>query len=79
MKKQLAVLTLVLLAVGCASTEVTASGEQLYPTAKKIPGREGMVYSPFNRQMVDVAGLKSGTLVSDPRFSAAEKKFFYVP
>ncbi len=79
MKKQFAILTTILLVVSCASPEVTASGDRVYPTAKKIAGREGFVYSPFNKQVVDVVGLKSGTLVSDPRFDAGEKKYFYVP
>jgi hypothetical protein len=79
MKKQLAIRTTILLVVSCASPEVTASGDSVYPTAKKIAGREGFVYSPFNKQVVDVVGLKSGTLVSDPRYDAGEKKYFYVP
>ena len=79
MKKQVAILTFILLVVSCASPEVTASGDRVYPTAKKIAGREGYVISPFNQQVVDVVGMKSGILVSDPRYAAAEKKFFYVP
>lgn len=50
-----------------------------YPVAKPVPGREGVVFSPFNNRLVDVSGWKSGTLVNDPRYPESEKKYFRVP
>lgn len=54
-----------------------ASGE--YPVARKVPGREGMVFSPYNNRLLSVEGLASGILVSDPQYPAAEKRYFRVP
>jgi hypothetical protein len=55
-----------------------------YEYAKKAPGREGFVLSPYNNKIIDVrddAGkqLARGTLVQDPTYPAAEKKYFRVP
>jgi len=55
-----------------------------YEFAKKAPGKEGFVLSPYNNKIIDVrddAGKKlaRGTLVSDPTYPAAEKKYFRVP
>lgn len=50
-----------------------------FPVAKPVPGKEGYVFSPFNNSLIDVKGLMSGTLVSDPRFQLSERKFFRVP
>lgn len=49
------------------------------PEAKSVPGREGMVFSPFNNKIVDVRGIPAGTLVTDPTYPASEKKIFRVP
>lgn len=49
------------------------------PTASPVPGRPGFVFSPFNNKLINVEGIASGTLVADPQFPAAEKKFFRVP
>lgn len=50
-----------------------------WPFATPVPGREGLVFSPYNQKIVDVSGLPSGTLVTDPTFSPDEKKLFRVP
>lgn len=57
----------------------TQSGPSDYPFASKIPGKEGFVFSPYNKKVVDVRGIPSGTLVADPLFPASEKKYFRVP
>jgi len=49
------------------------------PTAVPVPGKEGVVFSPFNNKPVDVKGFASGTLVADPTFPLEEKKYFRVP
>jgi len=56
-----------------------------YEFAKKAPGREGFVLSPYNNKIIDVRDEKTGkqfprgTLVSDPTYPASEKKYFRVP
>ena len=50
-----------------------------YPVAKKAPGKEGFVLSPYNQKLVDVRGIESGKLVRDPTYDPSEKKFFRVP
>ena len=50
-----------------------------YPTAVVIPGRPGMVFSPYNNQIVDLTGIAPGTLVADPQYPEAEKKHFRAP
>ncbi len=55
-----------------------------YEYAKKAPGKEGFVLSPYNNKIIDVrddAGKKlpRGTLVADPTYPASEKKYFRVP
>ena len=35
-----------------------------------FPGKEGFVFSPYNKKVVDVRGIPSGTLVADPMFPA---------
>jgi membrane-bound lytic murein transglycosylase len=50
-----------------------------YPVAKKAPGKEGFVLSPYNQKLVDVRGIASGKLVRDPTYDPSEKKFFRVP
>lgn len=49
------------------------------PIARPIPGKEGVVFSPFNNKPIDVKGYASGTLVADPTFPLEEKKYFRVP
>jgi hypothetical protein len=49
------------------------------PTAMKVPGKPGMVFSPFNNKVIDVSGIPSGKLVADPTYPASEKKHFRVP
>lgn len=49
------------------------------PVARQVPGKPGMVYSPYNNNIVDVTGMRPGSLVADPTFPAEEKKFFRVP
>jgi hypothetical protein len=50
-----------------------------YEVAKKAPGREGFVLSPYNQKLIDVRGFKSGDLVRDPTYDPSEKKYFRVP
>ncbi len=50
-----------------------------YPTAVVIPGRPGMVFSPYNNRVVDCIGMRSGALVMDPQYPREEKKWFFVP
>lgn len=50
-----------------------------YPFANPVPGKDGFVFSPFNNKVVDVRDIPSGTLVMDPTYPAADKKYFRVP
>jgi len=55
-----------------------------YPTAKKVPGREGVVLSPYNNKVVSIRDddgnlIPSGKLVNDPTYLESEKKYFRVP
>lgn len=50
-----------------------------YAFANPVPGKEGFVFSPYNNKVVDVRDIPSGTLVQDPTYPAAEKKYFRVP
>jgi len=50
-----------------------------YPFATPVPGKEGLVFSPYNNKVVDVRDIPSGTLVQDPTYPPADKKFFRVP
>ena len=50
-----------------------------YPTAVVIPGRPGMVFSPYNNRVIDCIGMRSGSLVMDPQYPREEKKWFIVP
>lgn len=50
-----------------------------YPFANKVPGKDGFVFSPYNNKVVDVREIPSGTLVADPTYPPAEKKYFRVP
>ncbi len=47
--------------------------------ARPIPGKPGMVFSPFNNKPVDVKGIPSGKLVYDPHYPQSENKKFRVP
>ena len=49
------------------------------PFGKVIPGREGYVLSPYHNKVVDVQGIKSGTLVFDPYDMEGKKRKFRVP
>lgn len=50
-----------------------------YTFANKVPGKDGFVFSPYNNKVVDVRDIPSGTLVQDPTYPPAEKKYFRVP
>lgn len=50
-----------------------------YPFAATVPGKEGFVFSPYNNKVIDVRDMPTGTLVQDPTYPAAEKKYFRVP
>nr|AWJ66202.1 4Fe-4S ferredoxin [uncultured bacterium] len=59
----------------CQSTAPKKSGK--YPYGKKVPGENGLVYSPYSESEVyiDVRGFKTGTEVKDPWTG----KIFLVP
>lgn len=57
----------------------TATTKPEYPYAAKVPGKDGFVFSPYNNKVIDVRDIPSGTLVQDPTFPAADKKYFRVP
>ena len=48
-----------------------------YPTALAIPGRPGEVFNPYTNAPVDVSGVPSGRLVTDPNDAQGRK--FRVP
>ena len=50
-----------------------------YQFAAPVPGKPGMVFSPYNNKVVDVRDIPSGTLVQDPTYPAEQKKYFRVP
>jgi len=50
-----------------------------YPFATPVPGKAGFVFSPYNNKVVDVRDIPSGTLVQDPTYPPADKKYFRVP
>lgn len=55
-----------------------------YPVASKVPGKEGYVFSPYNQKIISVRDeqdrlIPSGTLVMDPTYPPADKKYFRVP
>lgn len=62
-----------------ADKPATAAKKTEYSYASKVPGKEGFVFSPYNNKVVDVRDIPSGTLVQDPTYPAAEKKYFRVP
>ena len=62
-----------------APTKPPTEKKQDYPFATSVPGKEGFVFSPYNNKVVDVRDIPKGTLVQDPTYPAAEKKYFRVP
>ena len=50
-----------------------------YPVAKKAPGRDGYVLSPYTSKLMFVRGIPSGTVVPDQTSPASPQKFFVVP
>ena len=52
---------------------------ETYPTALPVPGRAGLVFSPFDNRLIDVEGFAPGTLVADPAYPREARKFFRVP
>lgn len=60
-------------------TNPANNGTSDYPFASKVPGKQGFVFSPYNKQVIDVREIPSGTLVQDPTYPASEKKYFRVP
>ena len=61
------------------AAQAQASTVAKYPTAVKVPGREGFVTSPYSGKVMDVRSIPSGKLVSDPDYPKSSKKFFYIP
>ena len=60
-------------------TPKPATEKRDYSFANKVPGKDGFVFSPYNNKVVDVRDIPSGTLVQDPTYPAADKKYFRVP
>ncbi len=60
-------------------TPKPAAEKRDYSYANKVPGKDGFVFSPYNNKVVDVRDIPSGTLVQDPTYPAADKKYFRVP
>ncbi len=46
-----------------------------YPFALVLPGRDGYVLNPYTNSIVDVRGLRAGTLVRDPRDPGRNRAF----
>ena len=49
------------------------------PIAELAPGQPGYIISPYSGKVIDVRGIPAMTLVQDPEYPAAEKKYFRVP
>lgn len=64
---------------GGGATEKPTAPPKEIPVARPVPGKPGMVFSPFNNKIIDVKGIPSGRLVADPTYPASEKKHFRVP
>ena len=47
----------------------------MLPRAVSVPGKPGFVLNPYTQKMVDVRGLKPGTLVRDPRDPVQDRPF----
>ena len=56
-----------------------AGAKPEYTIANKVPGKDGFVFSPYNNKVIDVRDIPTGTLVQDPTYPPAEKKYFRVP
>ncbi len=50
-----------------------------FPVAKKVPGRDGFVYSPYDNTVIDVRTVPAGKLVKNPKDSSGAKRYFRVP
>lgn len=61
------------------SSNTSTEKKKDYPFATSVPGKDGFVFSPYNQKVIDVREIQSGTLVQDPTYPAAEKKYFRVP
>ena len=62
-----------------AAAQTQSANTAKYPTAIKVPGRDGFVTSPYTGKVMDVRNIPSGKLVSDPDYPKSSKKFFYIP
>lgn len=53
------------LITACAGS---GDGQKKLPVAKRVPGQDGLVFSPYatSPSHVDVKGLEKGTVVKDP-------------
>ena len=60
-----------------APEPIPAAGQ--FPVAVSVPDKPGFVFSPYNNKIIDLREMPPGTLVSDPTFPAAEKKYFRAP
>lgn len=49
--------------------------KKYYPTAAKVPGKEGFVFNPYTQSLVNVKGIASGKLVRDPEDADTTHKF----
>jgi len=50
-----------------------------YPVAKKAPGRDGYVLSPYTSKLMNVRGIPRGTVVPDQTSPDSPQKSFIVP
>ena len=60
------------------NAELLQLNEKGPPFASQVPGKIGFVFSPYTKQVVDVRGIASGTLIEDPTL-AGQKMMFRVP
>ena len=58
-------------------SQLDLSGD--FPTAHKVEGKEGYVLSPYDGRRINVKGIRSGSLVADPRYPLEERKYFKIP
>lgn len=63
---------------GSGSSASASGGAKTYPFATTLPGKPGYVLNPYTNTIVDVQGLRPGTLVRDP-LDPVENRGFRVP
>ena len=61
------------------NTSPEAAPKRDFPVARKAPGRDGFVLSPYTSKLILVRGIPSGTVVPDQTSPSPPQKFFVVP